>query len=130
MVALLDFEKAFDRVDHHFLQQELQQYGFPQPFLDVVQVIYTNRRSRILVNGRLSTPFRIQRGVLQGDPLSPLLFVLALEPMCQLLRQHSHYGIKTSNRTHTGSFFADDSQLYAGNGKSLTRQLALVAVIL
>ena len=33
MVALLDFEKAFDRVDHNFLQQVLQQYGFPQPFL-------------------------------------------------------------------------------------------------
>ena len=126
MVALLDFEKAFDRVDHHYLQHVLQHYGFPQVFLDVIQVIYTNRRSRILVNGRLSNPFCIQRGVLQGDPLSPLLFVLALEPMCQLLRQHAHYGIKTGSRTHTGSFFADDSQLYAGNEKSLTRQLALV----
>ena len=83
MVALLDFEKAFYRVDHNFLQQVLQQYGFPQPFLDDVQVIYTNRRSRILFNGRLSTLFHIQRGVLPGAPLSPLLFVLALEPMCQ-----------------------------------------------
>ena len=126
MVALLDFEKAFDRVDHSYLLQVLRHYGFPTAFVDMVRVIYSGRRSNILVNGHLSSSFHIKRGVLQGDPLSPLLFVLALEPMCQLLRQHPHFGIRTSHRVHTGSFFADDSQLYAGNERCLHRQLALV----
>jgi hypothetical protein len=126
MVALLDFEKAFDRVDHGYLLEVLRHYGFPSAFVDMVRVIYSGRRSKILVNGHLSSTFHINRGVLQGDPLSPLLFVIALEPMCQLLRQHSKYGIQTGGRTHTGSFFADDSQLYAGNEKCLQRQLALV----
>jgi exonuclease III len=126
MVALLDFEKAFDRVDHSYLLQVLQSYGFPPAFVDIVRVIYSGRRSKILVNGYLSSSFRINRGVLQGDPLSPLLFVIALEPMCQLLRQNSKYGIQTGDRLHTGSYFADDSQLYAGNEKCLQRQLHLV----
>ncbi|KAH9094901.1 hypothetical protein Ae201684P_021685 [Aphanomyces euteiches] len=46
--------------------------------------------------------------------------------MCQLLRQHSNYGIKCGDRYHTGSYFADDSQLYAANETCLHRQLALV----
>jgi exonuclease III len=126
IVALLDFEKAFDRVGHDFLCQVLELYGFPSTFVDIVRVIYSKRRSRILVNGHLSTSFVINRGVLQGDPLSPLLFVLCLEPMCQLLRNNSKYGIKTGDRVHTGSYFADDSQIYAANEKALTRQLELV----
>ncbi|KAG9405404.1 hypothetical protein AC1031_003290 [Aphanomyces cochlioides] len=92
----------------------------------MVRVLYSGRKSRILVNGFLSKPVHISRGVLQGDPLSPLLFVIALEPMCQLLRQHSNYGIKCGDRYHTGSYFADDSQLYAANETCLHRQLALV----
>ncbi|KAH9148249.1 hypothetical protein AeRB84_008337 [Aphanomyces euteiches] len=126
MVALLDFEKAFDRVDHAYLLRVLRHYGFPETFVDMVRVLYSGRKSRILVNGFLSKPVHISRGVLQGDPLSPLLFVIALEPMCQLLRQHSNYGIKCGDRYHTGSYFADDSQLYAANETSLHRQLALV----
>ncbi|KAH9079086.1 hypothetical protein Ae201684P_000959 [Aphanomyces euteiches] len=126
MVALLDFEKAFDRVDHAYLLRVLRHYGFPETFVDMVRVLYSGRKSRILVNGFLSKPVHISRGVLQGDPLSPLLFVIALEPMCQLLRQHSNYGIKCGDRYHTGSYFADDSQLYAANETCLHRQLALV----
>ncbi|KAF0688978.1 hypothetical protein As57867_019446, partial [Aphanomyces stellatus] len=104
----------------------LRHYGFPQVFVDMVRVLYSDRRSKILVNGHLSKSVRLHRGVLQGDPLSPLLFVIALEPMCQLLRQNPGYGIKTGDTVHTGSYFADDYQLYAADEESLHRQLALV----
>ncbi|KAF0688872.1 Aste57867_19583 [Aphanomyces stellatus] len=46
--------------------------------------------------------------------------------MCQLLRQNPGYGIKTGDTVHTGSYFADDSQLYAADEECLHRQLALV----
>ncbi|KAF0691680.1 Aste57867_17148 [Aphanomyces stellatus] len=85
-----------------------------------------HRWSKILVNVHLSKSERLHGGVLQDDPLSPLLFVIALEPMCQLLRQNSNCGIKTGDTVHTGSYFADDSQLYAANEHCLNRQLALV----
>ncbi|KAF0713587.1 hypothetical protein As57867_004271, partial [Aphanomyces stellatus] len=99
------------RVDHTYLLTVLRHYGFPQVFVDIVRVLYSDRRSKILVN---------------GDPLSPLLFVIALEPLCQILRQNPDYGIKTGDTVHTGSYFADDSQLCAANEECLHRQLALV----
>jgi len=113
-------------VDHAYLLRVLRHYGFPESFVDMVRVLYSGRKSRILVNGFLSKPVHTSRGVLEGDPLSPFLFVIALEPMCQLLRRNSNYGIKCGERYHTGSYFADDSQLYAANEMSLQRQLALV----
>ncbi|KAF0686026.1 Aste57867_22152 [Aphanomyces stellatus] len=61
MVALLDFEKAFDRVDHSYLLTVLRHSGFPQVVVDMVRVLYSDLRSKILVNGHLSKSPR------QGD---------------------------------------------------------------
>jgi len=126
VVALLDYEKAFDRVDHDFLLAVLGKMGFPTRFVDTVRCLYKGRRSKILVNGSLTSPFDINRGVLQGDPLSPLLFVLALEPLCTALRNHTHLGIRVGNTTHVTSCFADDSQIFAANAAAHRAQPALV----
>ena len=126
MVALLDFEKAFDRVDHQYLLRVLQAYNFPPNFINTIKTIYSKRRSTILLNGTRTKSFAIGRGVLQGDPLSPLLFLLALEPMAELLRKHPQYGIPTGPTIHTGSYFADDSQLYSNDEAAMQAQLKLV----
>ena len=126
VVALLDFEKAFDRVNHSYLLATLKEFNFPPSFLNMVKVLYSNRRGRIIVNGHLSNPFKIQRGVLQGDPLSPLLFVLALEPMCLAIRKRKDLGICIGHHAHTGSYYADDSQLYSKNALTLRLQLDIV----
>ena len=83
-IALLDLKKAFDRVSHTYMLAVLRKLGLPPRFCTMVKCLYSGRFSKLLVNGDLSSSFCIKRGVLQGDPLSPLLFVLALEPMCQL----------------------------------------------
>ncbi|KAF0684330.1 Aste57867_23686 [Aphanomyces stellatus] len=126
VVALLDFEKAFDRVNHKCLLTVLRCFDFPQTFIKAISNIYSKRKGRLIVNGHLSKPFAINRGVLQGDPLSPLLFVIALEPMCIDIRRHPAYGISTGTHTHTGSYYADDSQLYARDVPALRRQMELL----
>ncbi|OQR88448.1 hypothetical protein ACHHYP_06808, partial [Achlya hypogyna] len=63
------------------------------------------------------------------DPLSPLLFVLALEPLCNSLRNNAHLGIRIGTITHVTSCFADDLQLFALNEDAHKAQIALVTDI-
>jgi retron-type reverse transcriptase len=75
VVLKIDFEKAFDTLDHGALLTILKAKGFPDLFLDWVKEVLSSGSSSVLLNGVPSKPFHCKRGVRQGDPLSPLLFV-------------------------------------------------------
>ena len=92
-VALLslDQEKAFDRIDWPFLFAALAKMGFGDNFIRWVRLLYSDVRSSVLVNlvnGYTSRPFKPSRGVLQGCPLSPLLYVLSMEVLAANVRCH------------------------------------------
>ena len=72
----LDQMKAFDRVDHDFLMRVLSKFGFGPSFCRWVSIFYSNVFSQIICNGKLSAPVFLGRGVRQGCPLSPVLYVL------------------------------------------------------
>ena len=82
----LDQSKAFDRVDHRFLATVLETAGFKLEFRRWISMMYHNPQAMVQVNGRRSRVFTIKRLVRQGCPLSPLLYVLALEPLLRRLR--------------------------------------------
>ena len=82
----VDQSKAFDRVDHRFLASALETAGFKPEFHRWICMMYHNPQAVVLVNGRRSEVFAIERSVRQGCPLSPLLYVLALEPLLRRLR--------------------------------------------
>ena len=82
----LDQSKAFDRVDHRFVATVLETAGFKPEFCRWVSMMYHNPQAVVQVNGRRSGVFAIERSVQQGCPLSPLLYVLALEPVLRRLR--------------------------------------------
>ena len=82
----LDQSKAFDRVDHQFLAAVLETAGFKQEFHKWISILYHSRQVVMQVIGRCLGAFVIERSVRQGCPLSPLLYVLALEPLLQRLR--------------------------------------------
>jgi len=58
-----------------------KQFGFGENFIKWMKIIYLKPVSSILTNSDRSRPFELQRGVRQGDPLSPLLFDISLEPL-------------------------------------------------
>jgi exonuclease III len=81
ILVSLDQQKAFDRVNHHYLFSALKAYGFGPHFLQWIRIIYSDISSSVLVNGFLAPKFSLTRGVRQGCSLSPLLYILCLEPL-------------------------------------------------
>ena len=83
----LDQEKAFDRVDRVFLLELLNVYGFGSDFCRWISTFYNGACMRIILNDWLTESIPLERGVRQGDPLSPLLYVLCVEVLANLIRR-------------------------------------------
>ena len=88
ILVTLDQMKAFDRIDQDFLMRVLTKFGFGPSFCRWVSIFYSNVLSRIICNGKLSTPVFLERGVRQGCPLSPLLYVLTSEVLANQIRKN------------------------------------------
>ena len=81
-----DQEKAFDRVDRTFLINLLNLFGFGSSFRNWIFTWYNDAFVHIIVNGFLTSPVRLSRGVRQGDALSPMLYVLCVEVLACTIR--------------------------------------------
>ncbi|CAM2095610.1 unnamed protein product [Caretta caretta] len=87
MLLSLDQEKAFDRVDHGYLLNTLQAFGFGPQFVGFLRALYTSAECLVRLNWTLTEPVSFGRGVRQGCPVSGQLYALAIEPFLGLLRR-------------------------------------------
>uniref|UniRef100_A0A671X7A5 Reverse transcriptase domain-containing protein n=1 Tax=Sparus aurata TaxID=8175 RepID=A0A671X7A5_SPAAU len=105
----LDAEKAFDRVEHHYLHEVLSRFGLGNYFSTWVKILYNNSVASVATNNITSKGFKLARGTRQGCPLSPLLFVLAIEPLAIAIRSNQNIlGININNMENKIGLFADD----------------------
>lgn len=87
MRLVLDFEKAFDKVEHHVVLDMFKHKGFSEKWISWMKAILCSGSSVVLLNGVPGIAFKCKRGVRQGDPLSPLQFVLAADLLQSMINE-------------------------------------------
>lgn len=129
----VDLEKAFDKLSWAFIQDTLEDVGFPPTIINLIMHCITTPTMQLLWNGQPSPTFKPSRGVRQGDPISPYIFVLCMERLSQAIAKAVSNDrwetIKLGRRGPPLShlFFADDLVLF---GSTTQRQLQLIEDIL
>ena len=128
LLLFLDFEKAFDSLEWPFIHKTLEHFGFGPTLIKWVKVFYCNIESFILNNGWSSNFFKLSRGVRQGCPLSPYLFILAAEIMAKTFRKSKKIrGITIKDTKIKLSQYADDTTLVLdGSEESLKESIELL----
>lgn len=129
MAISLDFNKAYDRVEWNFLEAVLRRMGFHDTWVHWVMQTVTTVKFSVFANGAKRANVTPSRGLRQGDPLSPYLFLLVIDVLSKLLIQgvsgNLFTGIKLGTHCPTIShlFFADDAIVFAKASKEECGQL-------
>ena len=85
MILKLDIHKAYDTLNWDFLQSVLLEFGFPTKLIDLIMFCVRNMAISVIWNGEVLPEFMPKQGLRQGDPLSPYLFILAMEKLSQMI---------------------------------------------
>lgn len=84
-LVAMDFAGAFNNVNHAYMWEVLRRRGVSEDFIRIVQSMYSNATTRIRVNGHLTVPLLLLRGIRQGCPISMLMFNILMAPLIRML---------------------------------------------
>lgn len=117
MAIKLYMEKAYDRLEWDFIQEALKATSFPPKITKLIMACISTVTYQFLVNGKPSRSFKHRRGIRQGDPISPYIFILCANILSGLLHNESSanliHGLLVARNAPkiTHIFFADDNIL-------------------
>jgi hypothetical protein len=121
----IDFKNAFGSIDHARLLAIMADLSYPQDAINLIDNIYSNSSIRFFgTHFGQTKPVHIQRGTIQGDTLSPYLFIIFLEPLLRWLEQGNlGYKFNTSQYTINSTTYADDLAIITNDIKSIQPQI-------
>ncbi|CAI5479067.1 unnamed protein product [Closterium sp. Yama58-4] len=127
-LMMVDFQKAFDSVSRSFLFDTMALMGFPEKFIGWCKGLHGGSFTRLLVNGWLGDRVDVCKGVRQGCPLAPYLFLCAVEPICQEAKRR-RLGICDDHGDRLAYLgYADDTTLVLKGKQQIGRAEALLEV--
>uniref|UniRef100_A0A803NKK3 Reverse transcriptase domain-containing protein n=1 Tax=Cannabis sativa TaxID=3483 RepID=A0A803NKK3_CANSA len=125
---IVDISKAYDTVSWDFLEDFLNAYNLPSRFIMWIMTCIRATSYSIVMNGRIQGSFKGEKGLRQGDPLSPLLFVLVMEYLTRCLQKvascsHYRYHPMCKELKIVNLCFADDLMLFSKGTQHSVRAL-------
>ncbi|KAA3490189.1 reverse transcriptase [Gossypium australe] len=133
MAVKLNMSKAYDRVEWDFIKEVMLKMGFAREWVDIIMKCITTVSYAVNINGRRGRFFHPTRGLRQGDPLSPFLFLICSKSLSSLIRTTKKKGlVKGAKASRRGSgishlLFADDCVIF---GKATSRGATILKDIL
>lgn len=118
MALKLDIAKAFDKVEWRFIDTIMMKMGFCDRWREWIKICISSVSYSVLLNGEPTREIKPKRGLRQGDPISPYLYIICTEGLSRLIKNSIHakklHGFKASRSGPAIShlFFADDSLVF------------------
>lgn len=125
--AFVDYKRAFSSVPHENLWKKLFKIGLSSNIIQTISALYQHAKAKVKVDGKHTNPVKVTVGVLEGDPLSALAFILYISDLEDFLRQRQARGISVNHTTDIILLmYADDVVLLADSRIQLQRTLDLL----
>ena len=122
LILLIDFKKAFDSIDHTFIDKSLKLFGFGENVRKWIRTFFDKRTAFILSGGHQSKLITLHQGVPQGDILSPYIFLLAVEVLLIKINHTMNIeGIRYAKSESRSETFADDTTIFIKRTESNLR---------
>ena len=129
-IIFLDFEKAFDSVDHQYTFKMMSKLGLPENFIKWSKLAFIDTSATCIVNGKNTRPFKLPGGGRQGDNLYPLLFALVMHGLTVAIHNSPARGIPIpgTHRYAKIKQYVDDSALFSSSEDDTKHYISAVKI--